>query len=200
MPSKLLTLALVPALALGSVTLTGCGGKTVTRTDSSAAKDLSGKWNDVDAKQVANEMVSKSISAGWIDRFIGKNNKNPTIILGKVIARADGEVISTAVFMKEIRREFVNSGKIDVVDEDKTSTREELGDQAAFAEQGKEMAKEAASDFMLKGTINVQNDQEGRESVKFYVVDLEITDVQTRKIVWTERTSIRKEVEQSRWK
>lgn len=197
---KPLTIALVPALALGALALPGCGGKTVTRTDSQAAKDLSGKWNDVDAKQVANEMISKAVGAGWIDRFIGKNSKNPTIQLGKVIARADGEVISTAVFMKEIRKEFVNSGKVDVVDEDKSSTRDELADQAAFSKEGKEMGAEAATDFLLKGTINVQNDQEGRESVKFYVVDLEITDVQTRKIVWTERTSIRKEVEQSRWK
>ena len=192
-----LSLALIPLLAFGAFALPGCGGTKVTRTESSASKDLSGRWNDVDAKQVANEMVSKSLSAGWIDRFIGKNNKNPTIILSGVKARADGEVISTAVFMKEIRKEFVNSGKIDVLDEDKESTRAELADQAAFAEKGKEMGKEASSDFVLKGTINVQNDQAGRESVKFYVVDLEITDVQSRRIIWTERTSIRKEVSQS---
>ncbi len=195
-----LSLALVPVLALGAFALPGCGGKTVTRTDSTASKDLSGRWNDVDAKQTANEMISKSLSAGWIDRFIGKNNKNPSIILYPVKARADGEVISTAVFMKEIRKEFVNSGKIDIIDEDKDSIRAEQADQNAFSEKPKEMGKEASSDFVLKGTINVQNDQEGRESVKFYVVDLEITDVQSRKIIWTERTSIRKEVEQSRWK
>lgn len=196
-----LSLALVPLIACGAFALTGCGGTQVDRTASTASKDLSGRWNDVDAKQTANEMISKSLSAGWIDRFIGKNNRNPSIVLGKVIARAgDSEIISTAVFMKEIRREFVNSGKIDVLDEDKESTRSELADQASMAAKGKEMAAEAAADFMLKGTINVQNDQEGRQSVKFYVVDLEITDVQTRKIIWTERTSIRKEVEQSRWK
>jgi penicillin-binding protein activator len=197
---KPIALALIPVLALGAFALPGCGGKTVTRTDSQASKDLSGRWNDVDAKQVANEMISKSLSAGWLERYIGKNGKNPTVQLARVTARADGEVISTDVFMKEIRREFVNSGKVDVVDEDKESTRKDLEDQAAFAEKGKEMAKEASSDFLLKGSINVQNDQDGRQSVKFYVVDLELTDIQTRKIVWTERTSIRKEVEQSRWK
>ena len=196
-----LSLALVPLLAFGTFALTGCGGTQVDRTASNASKDLSGRWNDVDAKQTANEMISKSLSAGWIDRFIGKNSKNPSIVLGKVIARAgDSEVISTAVFMKEIRKEFVNSGKIDVLDEDKESTRSELADQAGMAAKGKGMGVEDAADFMLKGSINVQNDQEGRQSVKFYVVDLEITDVQTRKIIWTERTSIRKEVEQSRWK
>ncbi len=195
-----LSLALIPLFAFGLVALPGCGETKVDRTASTASKDLSGRWNDVDAKQTANEMISKALAAGWIDRFIGKNNKNPNIQLGKVIVRAGDEVVSTAVFMKEIRKEFVNSGKIDVIDDDKNSTRDELGDQAAYAEKGKEMAKEASTDFLLKGSINTQNDQEGRQSVKFYVVDLEITDVQTRKIVWTERTSIRKEVEQSKWK
>jgi len=199
MPSKL-TLALVPVLALGAFALPGCGGKEVVRTESSASKDLSGRWNDVDAKQVSNEMISKALDAGWIDRFTTKNGRPPVIMLGKVVARADGEVISTAVFMKEIRKEFINSGKVEVIDEDKTSTRDELADEAAFAEKGKEMAKEASKDYLFKGTINVQNDAEGRESVKYYVVDLEVTDIQTRKIIWAENTKIRKEVSQSRWK
>ncbi|HAT09802.1 MAG TPA: hypothetical protein DCS97_04260 [Planctomycetes bacterium] len=201
MPSKLLTLALVPALALGSVTLTGCGGKTVIRTDPNATKELSGKWNDVDAKDVATALIPKALGAGWIDAFIAKNNRNPKMILGKVVARADGEVIATDAFLQEIRSEFVNSGKVDIIDEDKEQTRSELADQAAFAAQGKEMAKEDAADFMFKGKIVVQNDQEGRESVKFYVVSLEITDIQTRRVVWQPPPKkIRKEVEQSRWK
>lgn len=195
-----LSLALVPILACSVFVLPGCGGTTVVRTQSSAVKDLSGRWNDADAKQVSKEMIEKALNAGWIDRFIGKHNKNPTIQLGKVIPRADNEVINTAVFMKEIRKEFINSGKVDVVDEDKQSTRDELADQAAFAEKGKEMSMEASTDFLLKGSINTQNDQSGRESVKYYVVDLEITDVQTRKIIWAENTKIRKEVSQSSWK
>ncbi|MCX8039484.1 MAG: penicillin-binding protein activator LpoB, partial [Planctomycetota bacterium] len=176
------------------------GGKTVTRTDSQAAKDLSGRWNDVDAKQVANELIPKAVNAGWIDRFIAKHNREPRIQLGKVIVRADGEVISTDVFMKEIRGEFINSGKVVVLDEDKTQTREELADQAAFAARAKEMAQEEAADFLLKGSIATQNDQEGRQAVKYYLVTLEITDVQARRIVWQGNTRIRKEVEQSRWK
>ncbi len=199
MPSKLLTLALVPALALGSVTLTGCGGKTVTRTDSSAVKDLSGNWNDADAKQVANEMISKSADDPWLDTFIAKNNRNPVVKLGTVIARANNEVISTSIFLKEIRKSFIKSGKVTVKDDQKQG-REELADQAAFAEKGKEMAKELAPDFLLKGTIDVQNDQEGRESVKYYAINLELTDVQSGAIIWTDDTKIRKEVEQSRWK
>lgn len=195
-----LPLALLPALAVGVLALPACGGKTVTRTDSQAAKDLSGRWNDVDAKQVANELIPKAVNAGWIERFRQQHNREPRLQLGRVIVRADGEVISTDVFMKEIRGAFINSGKVVVLDEDKSQTREELADQASFAAQAKEMAQEEAADFLLKGSIVTQNDQEGRQSVKYYLVTLEITDIQARRIVWQGNTRIRKEVEQSRWK
>ena len=195
-----LSLALVPILAFGLFALPGCGGTEVKRTEAGAAKDLSGRWNDVDAKQVSNEMISKALTAGWIDRFIAKNNKNPTIQLSKVIVRADNEVVNTAVFMKEIRKEFVNSGKVDVVDEDKETIRAEQADQSGMAAKPVELGQEQGANFLFKGSINTQNDQLDRESVKYYVVDLEITDVQTRKIIWAENTKIRKEVSQSRYK
>lgn len=197
---KSLTLALVPALALGCVTLTGCGGKTVIRTESNVTKDLSGRWNDADARQVANEMISKALNAGWIGTYTEKNKREPKIQLGKVNARADGEVISTDVFMQEIRSEFVNSGKVVVLDEDKSQTRDELADGSAMSKEAKKLAEEDATDFLLKGKISIANDQEGRESVKFYLVSLEITDVQSRRIIWQANTKIRKEVDQSRFK
>jgi PBP1b-binding outer membrane lipoprotein LpoB len=197
---KSLSFALVPALALGCVALTGCGGKTVTRTESGVTKDLSGRWNDADAKQVANEMIAKALNAGWIATYSEKNKREPKLQLGKVNARADGEVISTDVFMQEIRSEFVNSGKVIVLDEDKSQTRDEVADQSAMSKEGKKMAEEDAADFLLKGKISVANDAEGREAVKFYLVSLEITDVQSRRIIWQANTKIRKEVEQSRWK
>lgn len=197
---KLLTLALLPALALGALALTGCGETTVVRTASSGSRDLSGRWNDVDSKNVSIDIKDRALKASWPDRYMEKNKKNPTVVLGKFIVRADGEVINTDIFLKALRNEFINSGKIDVLD-DPEQTRAILTDQAGYADKAKELGKELAADYVLKGSINVQNDSEGRNSVKFYVVDFELTDIQTRKIVWADRTDpIRKEVEQSRFK
>lgn len=197
--NRLLSIALVPALALGALALGGCGGTTVTRTGSDGSRDLSGRWNDVDAKNVAADMIEKATSETWAETFKAKNNRNPIVKLGNVVVSANGETISTAIFLKEMRKVFIKSGKVDVKD-DATQGRTELADQAAYAEKGKEMSKELAPDYLLKGSIDVQNDQAGRESVKYYVVTLELTDVQSGKIIWTDDTKIRKEVEQSRWK
>ena len=198
--SKLLSLALVPAMALGVLALPGCGGKTVTRTDAEAAKDLSGRWNDVDTKNTVREIVEKAMKAPWPERFTAEKNRNPVIAIGKFIVRAENEVINTTLITNALVEEFINSGKIDVLS-DPEETRKILEDQAAFADKPNEMAKEAAADFVLNGEIGVQNDQEGRQSVKFYVVSVKLTNVQTRKLAWqTSNTPIRKEVEQSRYK
>jgi hypothetical protein len=195
-----LSLALIPLLALGALALPGCGGKTITRTESGASKDLSGRWNDVDTKNTVKEIVEKALRAPWPDRFIAEHKRNPIIVIGKFIARAEGEVINTSLITNALVEEFLNSGKIDVLS-DPEETRKILEDQAGFAEKGKEMGKEAAADYVLTGSIGVQNDQEGRESVKFYIVDFNMVDIQSRKLVWkSSNTPIRKEVEQSRWK
>jgi penicillin-binding protein activator len=198
---KPFAIALIPALALGALALPGCGGKTITRTESGAAKDLSGKWNDVDTKNTASEIVQKALKAPWPDRFQEQNKRNPVIAIGKFPVRTNGdEHINTSLITNALIEEFLNSGKIDVLS-DPEETRKILEDQAAYAEKSKELGKEAAADFVLNGEIGVQNDQEGRESVKFYVVSFKLTDVQSRKLVWqSSNTPIRKEIEQSRWK
>jgi len=198
---KPLAIALIPALALGALALPGCGGKTITRTESGAAKDLSGKWNDVDTKNTASEIVAKAMKAPWPDAFQAEHKRKPIIVIGKFPVRTNGdEQINTSLITNALEEEFVNSGKIRVLS-DPEETRKILEDQAAYAEKSKELGKELAADMILNGEIGVQNDQEGRESVKFYVVSFKLTDIQTRELIWkSSNTPIRKEIEQSRWK
>lgn len=198
---KPLAIALIPALAVGALALPGCGGKTITRTEAGAAKDLSGKWNDVDTKNTASEIVQKALKAPWPDRFQEQHKRSPVLVIGKFAVRTNGdEHINTSLITNALVEEFINSGKIDVLS-DPEETRKILEDQAAYAEKSKELGKELAADFVLNGEIGVQNDQEGRQSVKFYVVTFKLTEIQTRRLVWqSSNTPIRKEVEQSRWK
>jgi penicillin-binding protein activator len=190
-PSVIALLALVPATAL----LTGCG-KTVERVDSNTVKDLSGNWNDVDSKQVAEAMIADSLSRPWADTFRDKNKKNPTVKVGRVVVRTDGDVINTEIFTNDLTREFINSGKVDVVaaNSETDQTRAERADQDKNASETtrKESFQEQGADFLLTGTIGVQNDQEGSEQVKFYSVDLKLTDVQSQRQIWIGNKKIKK--------
>ena len=194
----LLTCAALATMTAALPTFLGCG-KTVTRTDQDEVIDLSGKWNDTDSRLVSEEMIADSLDFPWVDQFQKANGKNPTVRLSRVTVRADGEVINTDIFLNDIRRAFIKSGRVDVVSsrDEAEVTREEIEDQQqnASAATTKAARQETGADYMLSGAINVQNDQEGRKAVRFYSVDLFLTDVQSRKQVWAGNKKLKKFVE-----
>ena len=63
----------IGVLALALVTLTDCA-RTVTRIDADKQIDLSGRWNDTDAKLVAQEMIKDVLSRQWRENFFNKTN------------------------------------------------------------------------------------------------------------------------------
>jgi PBP1b-binding outer membrane lipoprotein LpoB len=194
----LLTCAAMATLTASLSTFVGCG-KSVTRTDQDEVIDLSGKWNDTDSRLVSEEMIADSLSFPWVDQYQKANGRNPTVRLSRVTVRADGEVINTDIFLNDLRRAFIKSGRVDVVSSTTEAdiTRETIADQQQHASAATQKAprQETGADYMISGAINVQNDQEGRKAVRFYSVDLFLTDVQTRKQVWAGNKKLKKFVE-----
>jgi PBP1b-binding outer membrane lipoprotein LpoB len=194
----------VTALALaGLVVVPGCGGTNVTRVEENTEVDISGRWNDTDSRKVAETLVTSSLQKSWCDAFTAKNSRKPVVRLGKVVVRSNGDDISTEIFLNDLRRAFVNSGKITVVQNkvEAAQTRDEIQEQADFAGSNrKKAAQETGADFLLKGVINVQDDIEGKKGVKFYSVDLDLTDIQSGEMVWTDNKKIKKIVERSNTK
>jgi hypothetical protein len=192
---RTLPLIALSALIVGGVALTGCG-KTVERVDQNTVIDLSGNWNDVDSKQTAEAMISDSLKRPWADDFRAKKNKNPTVKVGRVVVRTNGDVINTEIFTNDLVREYINSGKVDVVasSADTEQTRAERAEQDKNASEAtrKEGFQEQGCDFLLTGSIGVQDDQEGGKQVKFYSVDLKLTDVTTQRQVWIGNKKLKK--------
>ncbi len=179
----------------------GCGSsRQVSRVAADQQTDLSGKWNDTDSRLVAEQMVSSLTGRAWVSDFVGQNNKRPTVIVG-TIRNLSSEHIQTDIFVKDIERELVNSGKVTFVasKQERDEVREERLDQQVQAteETAKKLAAEAGADFMLKGSIKDQVDRvDGTES-KFYQVDMELINVETNEKVWIDTKKIKKIVERS---
>lgn len=180
--------ALVFTVLVASLaTLSACGGKSVQRIDTNTTVDLSGRWNDADSRMVGEEVVADLLTAPWITRFEAANTERPTVIVGIVRNRSD-EFIAVETFTKDIERAFVNSGRVRVVasSSEREQLRDERSDQADFssAETVKQFGREFGADYMLLGTINKITDEEGKERVVFYQVDLELTSIETNLKVW----------------
>jgi PBP1b-binding outer membrane lipoprotein LpoB len=188
-------LALVPTLAL----LPGCG-TTVTREDVNTVRDLSGNWNDTDSRLTAEHFSPKIVAGGWVDEYkAAHSGKKPVIKVGRVVVRTNGDVINTEIFTNDLVRALVNSGKVKAVgnSNDADQIRAERAEQDKNASEAtrKESFQETGADFLLTGSINVADDQEGKEKIKFYSVDLKLVDITTAEQVWFDNHKIKKMVE-----
>ena len=103
----------IGVLSLALFTLTDCA-RTVTRIDADKQVDLSGRWNDTDSKLVAQEMIKDVLARQWRENFFNKTNKKPTVIIG-IISNKSSEFIEAETFVKDIEKEFINSGMVRVV-------------------------------------------------------------------------------------
>ncbi len=184
----------VLALIALIVVLAGCQ-RSVTRIDTTTPVDLSGRWNDTDSRLVAEEMINDVLNRPWLTRFETRNERQPVLIVADVRNRTH-EHIDAETFMRNMERELLNSGQVRLVQgrEFRELIREERGDQQVFAspETMAQWQRELGADYMFTGTINSIVDQQGRQRVIFYQVNLELTDMETNEKVWIGEKQIRK--------
>lgn len=172
-----------------------CTQKTVTRVSADQQIDLSGRWNDVDSRLVAEEMSKDMLNRPWREAFFQKNGKKPVMIVG-MISNKSHEHIEAETFIKDIERELINTATVRVVQnaEFREKLREERADQQQFAspETQKKWGRELGADYMLFGHINSIVDQEGNRKVVFYQINLELADLETNELVWIGDKKIKK--------
>ena len=180
--------------------LVGCGGTTVERMETDEVKDLSGRWNDSDSQMVSEAMIQDCLNRPWLTDYTNRSGKKPDIIVGSIRNRSS-EHIATEVFVKDLERAVLNSGRANFVasSEERGDVRSERLDQDlnAAPDTRKAPGMEAGADFMLIGSINSIVDQEKGDKVVFYQVDLELVDMRNNRKVWLGNKKIKKYVSRS---
>ncbi|MEX2455936.1 MAG: penicillin-binding protein activator LpoB [Balneolaceae bacterium] len=184
----------------------GCGpSQTVNRVDANQQTDLSGKWNDTDARLVAEEMIPDALTKPWLNSFKNSHDNSPVLIVGRV-RNESMEHIDTEVFTKEMERAFVNSGEISLVasQDERVDLRDERIDQQQWSsvETTKELAMETGADYMLIGNINSIVDEavDRRTLAVFYTINLELVNVETNEKVWIGNKKIKKLIERRNYR
>ncbi|PWJ40114.1 penicillin-binding protein activator LpoB [Sediminitomix flava] len=173
---------------------TGCSRK-ITRVAPDQQIDISGRWNDIDSKQVAEEMSADVLSKPWYRRFEETHNRPPVVIVGSVVNKSH-EHISSDNFIKDIERELINSGQVRIVQNAlfREKLREEKKQQQTNSspETRAKLASELGADYMLVGIINSTVDAYKKEKVVNYKVNLEMNDLESTEIVWIGDKEIKK--------
>ncbi|TEU00095.1 MAG: penicillin-binding protein activator LpoB, partial [Candidatus Stahlbacteria bacterium] len=186
------------------IILSGCaGGRTVKRISTTEVTDLSGRWNDTDARLVAEEMIKDMVSRPWLSNFHKNKGENPVVIVG-TIRNMSTEHVNMELFTKDMERELINSGQVQFVASkiEREEIREERLDQQMYAsmETAKKLGEEVGADFVLIGTFkSVEDVLEGKKAI-LYSVDLELVDVEKNLKVWIGNKKIKKLIEQAGYK
>jgi penicillin-binding protein activator len=193
--------ALVLVIAASALTLSGCA-RQVTRIAPEQAIDLSGRWNDVDSRLVAEEMIRQSFAANWVPNHMQRRaGESPTVLVGTVRNRSM-EHIPVNTFVRDLERAYVNSGQVRVVagGAERNELRDERLDQQdhAAAESRARLGLEQGANYMLQGEIQSIEDREGRRRVVFYQVDLTLVDLESNSRVWVGQHKIKKYVQNPR--
>ncbi len=188
-------------LALLALPLVFACSPSVKRVETNLVKDVGGGWNDTDAQMVAQEMITDCLNSGWYPKYTAKKGKEPVVIVGTV-SNNTMEHINTGVFVEEMQRALINSGKVDFVasSTERGELRTERLDQDEFAseETRKAFGKEIGADFMLSGVLNSVVDQASSKSLVFYQVNLKLINLETNQIVWNGQKQIKKYVKRSK--
>jgi penicillin-binding protein activator len=189
-------------LGLAAVTLAACNNKRVSRVDPASVTDLSGRWNDVDSKLVANALIDQSFGGRWSNQFASAHGgSEPTVIIGSFRNRTL-EHVPIGTFVKDLERAYVNSGRVRLVAsrDERSEVRDERDDQQtnASAETRARIGKENGANYMLQGDVQAIEDAEGREKVVFYQIDAFLVDLESNQKVWIGQHKIKKYIDRRR--
>lgn len=203
MRSPRLRAVLVVILALSA---SACSQRAITRIAPEQAMDLSGRWNDVDSRVVAEALIKQSFESpygpNWAMRHAQSNGGQPPIVIVGTIKNRSMEHIPVGTFTRDLERAFVNSGIVQVVAsrDERNELREERADMQdnAAANTRARTGSESGANYMLQGEIQTIEDREGGRSVMFYQVDVTLVDTQSNVRTWVGQHKIKKYIERSR--
>ena len=181
------------AVLLLIVVFSSCSSRpTVRRVDEGTSVDLTGRWNDTDARIVSNSLINDCLNSPRVQQFIQEysvqnNGRMPVSLVGS-FRNQSSEHIDTAIIARSMEAAILNSGRMDFVagGDTREELRTERQDQQwnASEETRAALMNETGANFLLTGTISSIVDQVGRYSVRSYFVTAELTNIETNTRLW----------------
>ena len=169
--------------------------RTVTRVSPETDIDLSGRWNDVDSRKVADQMIYDLFNSDDFKNFANSKGSKPVIVVGYVRNKTS-EHIDADNFVRKMEVVIHNSNVADVVESSdfRDEIRKERAEQQDFADPAtvKKFGKELGADLMLFGDMTSETDVYNKKRVVNYITTLFLTDIETNRRVWYGQHEIKK--------
>lgn len=195
MKNTLTRIFVVPAVLVSLVVaLSSCGPKAFVKGeyDDPARENLmNDQWSETDMQVAVKSMVSSLVSHNSI-----ANAKRPPIVIVTNLQNKTSEHIDTQNIMDMVRVELTNSGRVNFIDKE---AREDISNEYGYQNSGmvseetkKGPGGQVGADFIINGRLDSIVQEVGKEKTVYYKLTLNLTNLKTSVITWTNHKEIRK--------
>ena len=182
------------ALVFG-MTLTSCGPKAFVRGEYDeniqGENNLNDLWSETDMQKVVADLVASMVNHHEIS-----NAKRPPIVMVTKLQNKTSEVIDTQSVMDMVRVELSRGGRVAFVDKE---AREDVAAEYEYQNAGnmseeskKSKGGQIGADYIVNGRLDSIVQQAGKDKTVYYKVTLNLTNLKSNIIVWTDYKQIRK--------
>lgn len=188
---KLIKVSWAIVLLMG---LAACGPKAFVKGD----------YDDVERKNLLNDQWSETDMQGAVKDLVNSMMAHPTISGAKAppivmvtnLQNKTSEHIDTQSILDMIRVELMKSGKVSFIDKE---ARQDVSDEYNYQNTGmtsKETKKgpggQTSADYIINGRIDSIVQEVGKDKTVYYKMTLNLTNLKTTVINWSDQKQIRK--------
>jgi penicillin-binding protein activator len=188
---KTMTIVVVAGAAL---LLTSCGPKAYVKgqyDDPQRENLMNDQWSETDMQVSVKTMVNSLVN----HQSIANANKMPIVMVTN-LQNKTSEHIDTQSIMDMVRVELTNSGRVAFVDkearEDISKEYDYQGSGMVSDETKKTKGGQIGADFIINGRLDSIVQEIGKEKTVYYKLTLNLTNLKTGIIAWTNHKEIRK--------
>jgi uncharacterized protein (TIGR02722 family) len=174
--------------------LTSCGPKAFVKgqyDDVDKENNLNSEWSETDMQKTVKDMVTSLLAHPAI-----ANAKSPPIVMVTQLQNKTSEHIDGQSIMDMVRVELSKSGKVAFIDKE---ARQDISDEYNYQNSGmvsdeskKGPGGQTGADFIVNGRMDSIVQEVGKEKTVYYKITLNMTNLKTSVITWTDQKQIRK--------
>ncbi len=180
--------------AVGFMALTACGPKAFVKgeyDDVERENNMNDLWSETDMQKVVSDLVASMLAHPAI-----ANAKRPPVVMVTKLQNKTSEHIDTQSIMDMVRVELQRGGKVAFVDKE---AREDVAEEYNYQNSGmvseetkKGPGGQVGADFIINGRLDSIVQEVGKDKTVYYKVTLNLTNLKTNLVVWTDYKQLRK--------
>lgn len=181
-------------LMIGLFSLTNCGPKAFVKgeyEDPNKENLMDDQWSETDMQKSVESMVSSLMAHPAITQA-----RTPPRLMVTQLQNKTSEHVDTQSIMDMVRVDISKTGKVTFIDKE---ARQDISDEYNYQNSGmvshetkKGPGGQLGADYIVNGRLDSIVKEVGKDKTVYYKLTLNMTNLKTGEIAWTDQKQIRK--------